>query len=206
MARYSLQRTGLLLINPHNEFLSEGGIYWDALESVARAVGIIANVTALLEHARRSGVRVFHCPHRRLHEGDFDTWLHPTPTQLNLSQSRGLAAGSWGADWRPEFTPESGDIVCGDHWGHSSFANTDLDLQLKQRAIDQVIIIGVDANSAVEATGRYAVELGYHVSLVTDATAAQSWAAMTAAHKINGPTYAHAILDTEAVLKVMEAG
>jgi nicotinamidase-related amidase len=44
------------------------------------------------------------------------------------------------------------------------------------------------------------MELGYHVTLVTDATAAFSQEGMHAAHALDGPTYAHAILTTEEVI------
>ena len=44
------------------------------------------------------------------------------------------------------------------------------------------------------------MELGYHVTLVKDTTAAFSHEAMHAAHAINGPTYAHAILTTDELL------
>jgi nicotinamidase-related amidase len=47
------------------------------------------------------------------------------------------------------------------------------------------------------------MELGYHVTLVKDATAAFSQEGMHAAHAahaVNGPTYAHAILTTEELL------
>jgi hypothetical protein len=44
------------------------------------------------------------------------------------------------------------------------------------------------ANICIEATARCGVELGYHVTLVRDATAAFSPEAMRAAHDINGPT------------------
>jgi nicotinamidase-related amidase len=40
------------------------------------------------------------------------------------------------------------------------------------------------------------MELGYHVTLVKDATAAFSEEAMHAAHHIDGPTFAHEILTT----------
>jgi nicotinamidase-related amidase len=49
-----------------------------------------------------------------------------------------------------------------------------------------VIIIGMIANTCIEATGRFAAELGYHVTLVKDATAAFSNEAMHAAHEIMG--------------------
>ena len=61
------------------------------------------------------------------------------------------------------------------------------------------------ANTCIEATGRFGMELGYHVTLVKDATAAFSHAAMHAAHVINGPTYAHAILTTEELLAQISA-
>ena len=44
------------------------------------------------------------------------------------------------------------------------------------------------------------MELGYHVTLVRDATAANSMEAMHAALEINGPTFAHAITDTKSLV------
>jgi hypothetical protein len=56
------------------------------------------------------------------------------------------------------------------------------------------------ANTCIEATGRSAMELGYHVTLVKDATAAFSAEAMHAAHAINGLTYAHVITTTDELV------
>lgn len=44
------------------------------------------------------------------------------------------------------------------------------------------------------------MELGYHVTLVTDATAAFSPDMMHSAHKLNRPTYAHENLTTAELL------
>jgi hypothetical protein len=52
------------------------------------------------------------------------------------------------------------------------------------------------ANTCIEATGRSAMELGYHVTLVKDATAAFSPEAMHAAHAIN----AHVITTTDELV------
>ena len=68
------------------------------------------------------------------------------------------------------------------------------------------ILVGMIANTCIEATGRFAMELGYHVTLVTDATAAFSPEAMHAAHAINGPTYAHAITTTDALTAELTGG
>jgi nicotinamidase-related amidase len=58
-----------------------------------------------------------------------------------------------------------GEIVATEHWSFSGFANTDLDLKLQKHGIHQLIVIGL------LATVPYAVELGYEVTVVKDATA-----------------------------------
>jgi nicotinamidase-related amidase len=50
-------------------------------------------------------------------------------------------------------------------WAQSSFANTDLDFQLKQHCIRKIILVGMVANTCIESTGRFGMELGYHVTL-----------------------------------------
>jgi ureidoacrylate peracid hydrolase len=65
------------------------------------------------------------------------------------------------------------------HWGSSAFANTDLDLQLKKHGIHQLSVMGLIAHTCVEATVRYAAELGYEVTMVKDATADYSDEEMT---------------------------
>ena len=47
------------------------------------------------------------------------------------------------------------------------------------------------------------MELGYHVTLVFDATAAYSQEMMHAAHRLNGPTYAHEILTTAELISTV---
>jgi nicotinamidase-related amidase len=74
--------------------------------------------------------------------------------------------GMWGGDWHSELAPQPGDVVIQEHWGQNGFASTDLDLQLKQRSIEKIIVVGMLANTCVEATARGGAELGYHVTLV----------------------------------------
>jgi ureidoacrylate peracid hydrolase len=68
--------------------------------------------------------------------------------------------GTWGGEIRSELAPAAGDIVVAEHWCSSGFANTDLDLQLKKHGIHQVIVTGLIAHTCVEATVRFAAELG----------------------------------------------
>jgi len=82
-------------------------------------------------------------------------------------------------------------------WAQSGFANTDLDFQLKQHGVSHIIAVGLLANTCIESPGRFAMDFGYHVTLVRDATAAFSHEMMHAAHHLNGPTFAHSILTTQ---------
>jgi Isochorismatase family len=84
--------------------------------------------------------------------------------------------------------------------GAPAFANTDLDLQLKKHGIHQLIVIGLIAHTCVEATVRYAAELGYDVTVVRDATADYSDEMMRAALDINMPNYASAVVTTKEVV------
>lgn len=197
---YSPAETGLLLVDPYNDFLSDGGKLNGLAKAVADRVGTLANLQAVVKAARQAGVQVFYVPHHRARPGDFQRWNHPSPYQLGASQAQVFAFGSWGGEWHPDFQPQEGDVLVHEHWGASGFANTDLDLQLKQHRIAKVILVGMLANTCIESTARFAAELGYHVTLVRDATAAFSEDALHAAHEINGPTYAHAIVSTAELL------
>ncbi|WAS94548.1 isochorismatase family cysteine hydrolase [Nannocystis punicea] len=202
---YPAARTALLFVDPYNDFLSEGGKVWPRLKGVAEKVGLLDNLRAVVATARAAGIRVFIVPHRRWEPGDLESWQHPNPYQKNAARTQVFARGSWGGEWHPDFGPQPGDIVVKEHWASSGFANTDLDMLLKQHDIARVIVIGLIANTCIECTSRFAVELGYHVTLVKDATAAFSEEAMRAAHEINGPTFAHAIVTTQELVDALSA-
>lgn len=202
---YIKEHTALLLVDPYNDFLSEGGKLWPLVEGVAREVGLLDNLRTITTVARSAGMRVFIVPHRRWEPGDYESWAHPSPDQIAVGRKQVFAKGTWGGDWHPDFAPQADDIVIKEHWAQNGFANTDLDFLLKQHGIDKVIMAGMLANTCIEATGRYAMELGYHVTLVKDATAAFSTERMHAAHVLNGPNFAHAILTTAEVVAALTA-
>ena len=199
--RYPEGSTALLFIDPYNDFLAEEGKMWPALSEVAKSVDLHVNLTRVRTAVRQAGIPIFILPHHRHQSTDFEGWAHLTPSQSAAHEYQLFAVDSWGGKWYQGFGPEPGDIVVKEHWGASSFANTDLDVQLRQHGITHVIFIGLIANTCIETTARYASELGYHVTLVRDATAAMSAEAMHAAHEVNGPTYAHAILTTAELVQ-----
>ena len=195
--------TGLLLIDPYNDFLSDNGKLQSRAKPVMDEVGTIAHMREAVAACRAAGITVFYVPHNRAKPSDFSNWAHPTPYQLGGHRIQLFAEGTWGAEWHPDFQPRPEDVMIKEHRGSSGFANTDLDIQLRQHGIRRVILIGMLANTCLETTGKFAVELGYHVTLVRDATAAFSTEAMTVAHEINGPTYAHAIVTTSELVAML---
>ncbi|THB83537.1 cysteine hydrolase [Pantoea allii] len=202
---YDQSTTAILLVDPYNDFLSEQGKVWPLTSAVAEEVHLLDNLRSVMATARTHGIRIFFVPHHRSEPGDIATWLYPTPLQQQTSLHQTFAKGSWGGTFHDDFQPQPGDVVVHEHWQSSGFANTDLDQQLKQHGIRHIVLIGMVANTCIESTGRYGSELGYHVTLVKDATAAFSHEAMHAAHEINGPTYAHAILTThELIAQIQE--
>ena len=62
---YDKQLTALLVIDPYNDFISEGGKVWDRLKGVAEANRCIPHVLQVLNAARKADIRVFYALHRR---------------------------------------------------------------------------------------------------------------------------------------------
>ncbi|MBK0292922.1 isochorismatase family protein [Bacillus sp. S34] len=77
------------------------------------------------------------------------------------------------SDWA-EFDPrlnvqETDYIVTKRQWG--AFFGTDLDLQLRRRGIDTIVLCGIATNIGVESTAREAFQYGYNQIFITDAMA-----------------------------------
>ncbi|MEU0967362.1 isochorismatase family cysteine hydrolase [Streptomyces sp. NPDC005917] len=205
-ARYSPDETALLIVDPYNDFLSEGGKLWPRAKEVAEGVGLLDHMRTVLATARGQGFRVLVVPHHRTTPSDYVTWDHLSPTQRRIVAQQTFAEGSWGAEWHTDFQPREGETVVRQHWGSSGFANTDLDFMLKQHHIRKIVLIGMRANTCVDTTARYGQELGYHVTLVRDAIASFSWEEMTATFDLNAPLYAHAVLTTEEFVGLLDGG
>jgi nicotinamidase-related amidase len=198
---YDASSTALLLIDPYNDFISEGGKIWPRISTVAEANHCVQHMLAVLQAARKAGLRVFYVLHRRYRPGDYESWKHIAPVQKAAWTSKAFEQGTWGGEIRSEFEPQPGDVVVSEHWCSSGFANTDLDLLLKRHGIHRVIVVGLIAHTCVEATVRFAAELGYEVTLVKDATADYSDAHMHAALEINIPSYASRIITANEVVE-----
>ena len=198
--KFDKEITALLVIDPYNDFISEGGKLWDRLKGVAEANKCVPHMVQVLDASRKANIRVFYALHRRYRPGDYESWKYIAPVQKAAWSRKTFEYGTWGGEIRREFAPQPGDIVALEHWCSSGFANTDLDLQLKKHGIHQLIVIGLIAHTCVEATVRFAVELGYDVTMVKDATADYSDEEMHAALDINIPNYARALVTTNEIV------
>ncbi len=200
---YDKEITALLVIDPYNDFISEGGKLWGRLKTVAEANNCVPHMLQVLNAVREAELRVFYALHHRYRPGDYETWKYIAPIQKAGWLHKIFEYGTWGGEIRREFEPRPGEIVAQEHWCSSGFANTDLDLQLKKHGIHQLIVIGLIAHTCVEATVRYAAELGYEATMVKDATADYSGEEMHAALDINIPNYASAIVTTDEVVEAL---
>ena len=201
---YNTDVTALLVIDPYNDFISEGGKVWDRLKTVAEANQCVPHMIQVLDAARKARLGVFYALHHRYRPGDYETWKYIAPIQKAGWSRKTFEYGTWGGEIRPEFQPQSGDIVAQEHWCSSGFANTDLDLQLKKHGMHQLIVMGI-AHTCVEATVRYAAELGYEVTVVKDATASYSDDHMHAALEINIPNYANAVVTANELVDAISS-
>jgi nicotinamidase-related amidase len=79
-------------------------------------------------------------------------------------------------DWSefvPEITPTPSDIVITKRqWG--AFYGTDLELQLRRRGIDTIVLCGISTDYGVESTARFAYEYGFQQIFAEDAMTSRS--------------------------------
>jgi nicotinamidase-related amidase len=197
---YDKRIAALLVVDPYNDFISEGGKIWPSIKAIAEANNCVPHMLEVLNAARKANLRVFYAMHHRYRPGDYETWKYIAPIQRAAWQHKTFEYGTWGGEFRAEFVPAPGEIVAQEHWCSSGFANTDLDLQLKKHGIHQLMVIGLIAHTCIEATVRYAAELGYEATVVRDATADYSDEMMHAALDVNMPNYARAIVSTEEIV------
>lgn len=86
------------------------------------------------------------------------------------------AARNLPADWL-EFPEELGPVehdilVTKRQWG--AFYGTELELQLRRRGIEQIVLAGISTNIGVESTARNAWELGFGIVFAEDAMSSAS--------------------------------
>jgi len=127
---------------------------------------VIANAAELVNAFRKNNMLVF-----LVHvEMTNETMLNVISDQTFSRPSP--ASPDW-AEFVPELTPTPSDVVIAKRqWG--AFYGTDLDLQLRRRKIDTIVLCGIATDFGVESTARFAYEYGYQQIFAEDAMASRS--------------------------------
>jgi nicotinamidase-related amidase len=85
-------------------------------------------------------------------------------------------SGQLPPDWSelvPELNKQPSDLLITKHqWG--AFYGTELDLQLRRRGINTIVLCGISTNIGVETTARDAYQIGYNTIIAIDACTGSS--------------------------------
>lgn len=190
-------KMALILVDPFNDFLSEGGKLYGYTKETVEGSHMVANIKRMLTAARKNKIQVLYPPHRHTENGDYLNWKFLAPSHAGSKKTTLFEKGSWGAQFHPDLLPEVGDLIVHNHWTGSGFANTDLDFLLRMLGIEQIVLCGMRANTCIDSTARYGMELGYHVTLVKDAIGAFNWEEIRVTTEVTFPNYGHQIITSQ---------
>jgi nicotinamidase-related amidase len=171
-----LDRTALVIIDMQRDFLEPGGFGAALGNDVARLRPAIAPCRAMLDAARARGLLVIHtreghrpdlsdAPRLKVERGDPALRIGaPGP------MGRILVRGEPGHDIIAELAPQAGEPVI-DKPGKGAFYQTDLDLMLRNRGIETLLVGGVTTEVCVNTTVREANDRGFRCIVLGDCCA-----------------------------------
>ena len=155
--------------------LLEGHVNKDA-ESRARFAPVIANARRLITAARKRGAMIAyaHADHRADRATsartvrDTDNRLRPIDPVDPRSHEPLLTGGTPATRIVAELAPEGGDYLVPKHrW--SAFHGTYLDLALRTRGADTIVLLGGSTDVGIASTAFAARDLDYNLVIVSDA-------------------------------------
>ncbi len=213
---FDRSRAALVVIDPQNDFLSPNGAGWAVFGKGVTENNVVANLARLFEAADSADMTVAVSPH---YEYPADgRWRFGGPAeqllnQLHMFERSGPLTvkdlpGS-GADFLERLKPfvlDGSTIIASPHKIFGPQTN-DLALQLRKRAVSQIVLAGMAANLCVESHLRHLVEEGFEVVVVRDATAAPrvTTGDAYAAAVTNYSFLAHALWTTDEAVSQLRA-
>jgi biuret amidohydrolase len=171
-----LDKTALVIIDMQRDFLEPGGFGAALGNDVTRLRAAVEPCRAVLSAARRAGLLVIHT--REGHRLDLSD---APPLKVNRGDpalrigARGpmgriLIRGEPGHDIIPELYPIAGEPVI-DKPGKGAFCQTDLELMLRNRGIETLLVCGVTTEVCVNTTVREANDRGFRCIVLSDCCA-----------------------------------
>ncbi|MFI6988272.1 isochorismatase family cysteine hydrolase [Nonomuraea wenchangensis] len=131
---------------------------------------VVPNIAGLLKAARAAAIPVVHCTAAfRADRAGSHTANCPFIVSL-LKDPAHMLEGTPAVEVLPELRAP-GDLESRRHHGFSPFTGTSLDMTLRSLGVSTVVATGVSLNLGIPGLALEAVNLGYRVTVVTDAVA-----------------------------------
>ena len=167
-------RTALLAVHMQGDIVTAEGALGGAFADQVAERDVIGKVGRLLDATRGSGATAVYT--RVAWQPGYPDLVANCRLLGMVSQTRSLVEGSENARIVPELTPQDDDIVV-THQRVGAFSASQLDVILRSRGVDTILLAGVSTNVSVESTARQATDLGYRTVLVEDACSSTDMAA-----------------------------
>jgi len=196
-----LSKTAFFVTDPQNDFLSEKSPAWGLVGPTVKKHKVVEKEKMLKKLAKDLGIPLFYSTHMYTPK-DFEQWPKQPLNGIDkvMFENKMFAQGEWGHEIHPELLPDSNTIVMNPHKGLSNFWTGDAAIQLRMYGIETVIMYGMSANMCVESHARDAIENGFELIIIADATAAAGEAAYEAA-LINYEFLAMEVVTTDQIVK-----
>jgi nicotinamidase-related amidase len=171
-----LGRTALIIIDMQRDFLEPDGFGAALGNDVSRLSAAVPPCREVLAAARDAGLLIIHT--REGHRPDLSDAPRLKVERGDPSQRIGahgpmgriLIRGEPGHDIIEELYPSAGEPVI-DKPGKGAFYQTDLDLMLRNRGIETLLVCGVTTEVCVNTTVREANDRGYRCIVLSDCCA-----------------------------------
>jgi nicotinamidase-related amidase len=197
--KIDLSKTALFVTDPQNDFLSEKSPAWGLVGSGVTKHNVVEKEKILKALAKEIDIPVFYSTHMYTKQ-DFANWKSLNGIDKIMFDIRMFEQGTWGHDYHPDLKPDDNTVVMNPHKGLSNFWTGDAAIQLRQYGIETIILYGMSANLCIESHARDAIENGFDVIIVADATAAAGDAAYEAA-VTNFEFLAHEVVTAKQIIK-----